>query len=218
MVRIAILSLSALIWLAGCTTVSHTPLSRDASSQLQGRSVSVTRYPMPDFAAFTAGKAAFALVGAAAMVVEGNSIVKDNEIPDPAIEIGRVLAERLGSSRSMRWVEPTRVSTSDDIPTLVSASPGADYLVDVKTFNWLFNYYPSDWSHYRVTYNARVRLIDTARKAVVAETLCRAVQGDDANPPSKEQLLDKRAQLLKEYLAQAAAGCGEVLTRDLLQL
>ena len=60
----------------------------------------------------------------------------------------------------------------------------------------MFNYYPSDWSHYKVTYTARLRLIESASEKVVAETLCTTVQGDDENPPTQEQLLENKASLL----------------------
>jgi hypothetical protein len=217
-VRISILSLFAVALISGCATVSHTPLSKDVSDQLQGKTVTRTKYSTPDFTAFTAGKAAFALLGAAAMIAEGNSIVKENEIADPSIEISEALAGKLATTKSMKAVDSARVAESDTIESLVSTYPGADYLLDVKTFNWMFNYYPTDWAHYKVTYSARLRLIDTAKKTVVAETMCQTVQGDDAKPPTKDQLLDAKAALLKSYLKKGASACVEVLAKNILQL
>lgn len=213
-----VIGVLTILSLTACTTVSHTPLSQETSLQLREKSVVRTEYPMQDFAAFTAGKAAFALLGAAAMISEGNEIVKENDIQDPAIAIGKGLAEKLTLARNVSMVQPTKKATSDDIVTLIETYPGAGYLLDVKTFNWMFSYYPTDWAHYRVIYNARLRLIDSTKKTVLAETMCSTVQGDDKNPPTKDQLLDNKAGLLKEYLGKAATTCVDLLAKDILKL
>jgi len=77
---------------------------------------------------------------------------------------------------------------------------------------------PTDWTHYRVSYTARLRLIDAATKTVVAESACTGVQGDDKNPAPKDQLLENGAWPLKGYLAKAGEACTEVLARDVLAL
>lgn len=204
---------------SACTTIQHVPMSAESSSKLQGKSLAVAQYPMPDFAAFTAGKAAFGMVGGMAMIAEGNSIIRENGIDDPARKISRGLAEQLVATRAMQ-LKPRSVveAPNDEIGTLVSLYPGADYLLDIKTFGWMFSYYPTDWAHYRVTYSARLRLIETSSKRVVAETLCSGVQGDDQNPPSKDQLLENQAALLKTYFDRAADNCVQLLARDILQL
>jgi len=218
-VKRTILAGAGALLVTGCATVSHTPLSPEKSAQLAGKTFASTQYPVPDFAAFTAGKAAFALVGAAAMIAEGNDIVKTNNVEDPALAISRGLVDRLATSRNGKTLQFAKVQpNSDDVGSLVAAYPGVDYLVDVKTFTWMFNYYPSNWSHYRVTYSARARLIETSTRQVVAETMCQSVQGDDKNPPTKEQLLEKETALLKDYLRKAAAGCIDVLSKQMLSL
>jgi len=206
----------AAVVLSGCTTINHIPLSQDASKQLQDKLVVRTTYPTADFAAFTAGKAAFALIGAAAMIAEGNSIVRENNIQDPAIVIGQGLVNQLIAGRNARQVPSQAVATGDDIQTLLATYQGANILVDVKTFNWMFNYYPTDWAHYRVTYSARIRLIDYTSKKVIAETMCRTAQGDDTNPPTKDQLLQDGAALLKNYLTKSATSCIDLVMRNLL--
>jgi hypothetical protein len=210
--------IAAAVFVTACATVKHVPLSQEASTQLQGGSVALTHYPTADFAAFTAGKAAFAVIGAAAMISEGNSIVKENGIQDPAVAISQKLADKLVAARSVTIVSTQAVAANDEPQTLAATYAGAKLLLDVKTLNWMFNYYPSDWSHYKVTYSARVRLIDTASKKAIAETMCQTVQGDDANPPTKDQLLQNKAALLKEYLNKGVAACVDVLAKDLLRI
>jgi len=202
-----------------CTTVQHAPLSSDASAQLQGKSLAATKYPTADFTAMTAGKAAFAVIGAVAMIAEGNSIIKENGIEDPARNIGQRLADKLVASRDMRLNTGTdKLAQNDSVDALVAAYPSASYLIDVKTLNWLFTYYPADWAHYKIIYTARLRLIDASAKRVVAESACVSHQGDDKNPPSKDQLLENQAALLKKYFDQAADSCVNVLARDILKL
>jgi predicted small secreted protein len=219
MVRNAMLLLVGAVLLSGCATVSHAPLSAESSARLGGKSLVETRYEKPNFTAFTPGRAAFGLIGAAAMVSEGNEIVNANNIPDPAQRIATGLSERLSKARSMVTVpNQGRVAANDEVQTLVSTYPEAGYLLDIKTLGWMFNYYPSQWSRYKVTYTARMRLIDASTKDVVAETACNTVQGDDSNPPTKDQLLENGAALLKRYLEQAADACVDVLARDALKV
>ncbi len=130
----------------------------------------------------------FGLIGAAEMISAGNKIVKEDQIPDPDIRIGHELAQRLASERDMRVIADDKVAANDSPSALASTYPGADLLLDVKTLSWMFVYYPTDWSHYKVIYSARVRLIDTASKGILAETACKTVQGDDKLPPTREQL------------------------------
>jgi hypothetical protein len=204
--------------LAGCATVSHTPLAKEAAETLKGKTFSLTKYPTADFMSFTAGKAVFGLMGAAMMMTEGKQIVQDNAIPDPAIKISEGLGQKLASARSMKASVAGKIAEDDKVETLAASHPGVDYLVDVKTFNWMINYYPSNWNGYRVTYSARIRLIDTATKRVVAETACQTVQGDDAKPPTKDELLAANAALLKSYLDKGATACVDVVAKELFQI
>jgi hypothetical protein len=217
-VKASAISIVAIVFLGGCATVS-TPFPKDVSAQLQGKTLVRSHYSAPDFTAFSAGKGVFVgLLGIPSMIAEGNSIIKENDISDPAIEISQALSKKIASTHAMKAVESSLVAASDDTKALKTIYTGADYLLDVKTSNWAFIYYPTDWSHYKVTYRARLRLIDAARKTVVAESSCLSEQGDEAKRPTKEQLLDDRARLLKSYLAKAASACADVFARDVLQL
>lgn len=212
------LAAAVAVLLSACASVNHAPISAEAAGKLQGKKVAAARGEKPDFTAFTAGKAAFAVLGAAAMISEGNAIVKDNEIADPALNIAAQLQTRLAAAKATQPQPDPTAFTKDDVAAIVAANPGVDYVLDVRTLNWMFNYYPTDWAHYRITYGAKLRLIDVAAKSVVAESACSTVQGDDKNPPSKDQLLENKAALLKSYLEKAATACTEVLARDVLKI
>jgi hypothetical protein len=209
---------AAALFLAGCQTVKHTPLAETAGTQMQGKTFAVARYPLPDFSAMTAGKVAFGMIGAAAMIAEGNETVKVFQIPDPAIQISDTLGAALASQRGLQKVDVAGTYKGDTIPKIIAAYPGVDYIVDVRTVNWMFGYYPTNWNHYRVIYLARFRLIDTASGKAVAGTNCQTVQGDDKNPPNKGQLFENHGALLKEYFVKAATTCTDLLAKDLLKL
>lgn len=214
-----LISAAALVLILGaCSTVRHAPISDDSLSKLEGRSVVSSRHGQPDFVAFTAGKAVFGLIGALAATSAGNAIVKENEIEDPAITIASGLQAKLAAAKNTRQLDSSGVADKDDTATVVAASQGGDFVLDVKTLGWMFSYYPTDWMHYRISYSARLRLIDSANKSVLAESACTSVQGDDKNPPTKDQLLDDKATLLKEYLAKAATACTELLARGALKI
>ncbi|MDG9671275.1 hypothetical protein ONV78_26310 [Hahella sp. CR1] len=203
----------------GCTTVKHIPLSESQSQELKGKTVVTSNYKMPDFAAITAGKAVFGVVGAAATISAGNAIVAENEIPDPALAIKAGLIEKMKISRGVVVQEDSGVeSSSDSLSDLVAEHSSSDYILDVKTFNWMFIYYPTDWAHYKITYSARMRLIDTYNKKIISETMCSSVQGDDNNPPTKDDLLNNKAELLKDYLSKASATCVDLLSSQVLML
>lgn len=218
MFRFSIAVALALTLGACTTTVKHTPITQDSLDKLDGKSVASARYGQPDFFAGTAGKAAFAVLGAIAAISEGNTIVKENGIEDPAIAISASLQSQLAAAKRTTSVVSTEVAKKDDIATVVAANPGSDYVLDVKTVGWMFHYYATDWTHYRVMYNARLRLIDATTQSVVAQSNCASMQGDDKNPPTKDQLLDNKAALLKEYLGKAAVACSELMARDVLKL
>lgn len=96
-VKASAISIVAIVFLGGCATVS-TPFSKDVSAQLQGKTLARSHYSAPDFTAFSAGKAVFVgLLGIPSMIAEGNSIIKENEISDPAIEISQTLSKKIAT-------------------------------------------------------------------------------------------------------------------------
>lgn len=214
----SILALAFVLATTGCVSVKHRVIDADARAALSGRSLVVTRHETPDFSAMTAGKAGFGLIGAAAMISAGNTIVRENAIPDPAVGIADALAERLVAAHAMQRQASDAVVDGTKPAELLATYPQGDYVLDVRTLNWGFVYYPSKWDRYRVPYSAQLRLIDRRTGAVVAETGCASMQGDDANPPSKDELLADEAALLKTYMANIVTACSDVFAREVLAL
>ena len=212
--------LAVVFLLGGCVSVSHLPMTKETSAKLTAKKVAVVKYEAAEFLPFTADKAGFGIIGAGLMIAAGKEMVTQYDLEDPAVavreQLTKLVVERRGTPIVV--VDSTKPVTKDDIPALIAAYPGADYLLDIKTFNNTMTYYPTNWVGYRYMYSARVRVVEVAAKSVAAETLCSTAQGDDANPPSYDQMVADRAALLKSYMAKAASTCASLIAKDLLQL
>ncbi|SAK40073.1 hypothetical protein AWB80_00164 [Caballeronia pedi] len=207
------------IALTGCVSVDQKPLPKESIATLTNKRVDYTEYEKPGFTAMTPGKAMFGALGAVVMMSAGNSIVKENGIEDPSLSISRQLMDRLTEKHGMlRAPHQTGLVDTDDVAALSSKHTDTDYLIDVKTINWMFSYLPTQWLSYRVTYSTRMRLIDTAKQEVVAQTLCVARPVDEAHLPSEDDLLSENAKLLKSLLQKAADDCTSVVSKEYLQL
>lgn len=195
------------------------PLAEGAIQALNGQTVVLAVHSKPDFAARTAGKATFAILGAAAMISAGNQIVTENSVDDPAVHIGDALLSGLVAQDGAVAAPPaTAEVVSDDPARLAAAYPGSAYVLDVRTSGWSFGYYPTAWSHYRVHYSVRVKLVDTRSKSVVAEGACTRHDDDEPHAPTQEELLANKAERLKGMLAAHADACLEELRRNVLGL
>ena len=204
------------IALGGCTTINTMPISDKARTEIDGQSVTRTHRERPDFAAMTPGKAAFAVIGAIAMIKAGNDIITTNDVTDPADAIAETLLAQLQVAFMTQNDETSFTATEDSISALKEASKGRSrYVLDVQTINWSFGYFPTDWTHYRVIYLGRARLIDIESEAVIAEGVCRHIPESNEGAPTCDQLLSNRAAVLKKTLANIAQTCGKTLTNDM---
>lgn len=211
-------ALAIALALSGCASVRNLPMDQKAAAAIKGQQVTyTTRAEKPSFMAMTAGKAAFALLGAAAMISEGNSIISSNNVPDPADSIANGLAQALEAGNGAT-LSPSVSVVGNDIANLVGKAGSAKYVVDVETVQWAFAYYPTDWTHYYVMYSAKARLIDTVTKDVVAEGLCSQSTKDNPGSPSYDELVGNGAKRLKSVLADAASACVQQFKRDTFKL
>lgn len=204
---------------SGCVSVQNKPLAANTLQELTHKSLAYTVYVRPDFTAGTAGKAVFGLLGVPAAIHTGNKIVAENEIKDPAVEISIGLASKLAQSVDMQLSSTPLHAWNDKLAVLAASARNSDYLLDVKTINWAFGYYPTSVTHYYVIYTARMRLIDTHTKAVVAETMCKAKQPtNEKEAPTHEKLLAEHAARLKEMLGRVTDSCMDVLAKQTLHI
>jgi hypothetical protein len=203
--------------LAGCVSAPTKPIASNAS--LQGKRLVLSEYAKPDFSAMTAGKAEFGLFGALAMIHDGNELVKNDGIADPAIDIGQQLAKDLATQDADTVMPgPTITSANDNPSTLVKTYPGADLIIDVKTINWMYAYYPTKWGTYHINYAARVRLLDGSTGAIVAQQMCKIQDPTDPkDSPSRAALTADHGALLKRLLKKAGDSCVENFEHQVLK-
>jgi hypothetical protein len=203
--------------LAGC--VSAPIKTVDSANALQGKTIILSEYAKPDFSAMTAGKAMFGMFGAAAMVAAGNDLVKKDGIADPSLAVSEKLAQDLKSARGEKLLLNNIVIAADDnVSTLLKDYPGADLIIDVKTLNWMYSYYPTKWDKYHVFYSARLRVLDGKTGDLVAQAICKADPTDANNPPTKDQLLANEGELLKSLLQKAGDNCVKIYEKQILNV
>ena len=189
------------------------------ASPFQGATLTSVTYERADMVAVTAGKAAFGPFGGLMMASDGERIVRDFGLADPAVAVSARLTP-LGAARYQTSVTVNlsgRDSSSDSVRDLARAAGGHGIVVDVETTSWLLGYFPFDWSHYRVKYSARARLIDAGNGTQIARESCDASSGDDVPAPTYDEMLANGAALLKDKLAAAAAACSDTLAKALLK-
>jgi len=207
------------ILLSGCANVATRPIKENTINQLSGKSITSSHYKKPDFGAMIAGKASFAMIGAFAMIAEGNRIIRENNVDDPAVYIANKLNEELGNRHNMAVnLNNDKIADSKSIDSLVSKYKDSNYIMDVHTINWSFAYFPTDWNSYRVIYTAKLRLIDTKTKKVIAEDFCKRIpEYEDTNSaPTHDQLVDNNATGLKKELSIAADHCVDYFRKSAL--
>lgn len=215
--RTILLAATAGLLLGGCVSTQNVKADMAALRTAAPATVVVSSRAKPDFAAMTAGKASFGLIGAMAMISAGNAIVEENGVEDPAAYIGTALANDLSARLGATTVDNGGTLATGTKPgELAKLYPGADLVLDVQTVNWSFAYFPTDWNSYRVIYSAKLRLIDTRTGSLKAEGFCARVPEQAADAPSRDQLLADQAAALKRELRAAAEHCiGEFRTNVL---
>lgn len=212
--------LALLPLLAACTTLHRAPIASETVKSFQpGARVAVSRYPISDFAAMTPGKAVFGVIGAAAMISEGNTFIKNNQVPDPAIAISEGLRNALIEKYQMIAASTSDAPLRDDnIDTIIKNYAVSDFIVDVKTINWLYVYMPVNWDSYHVHYVARARLIDVKNNRIVAEDFCSRIPKELGDAVSQQKLTENHGHVLKSKLSSYAAGCANELAKRMLKV
>jgi hypothetical protein len=99
--KIIVLAVGCLLSLEACVSTRTKGVSNDGASAMHGKSIAISQRAKPDFSAMTAGKAMFGLLGAAAMISAGNTIVVDNNIEDPAPFVADQLREAVENKYGM---------------------------------------------------------------------------------------------------------------------
>jgi hypothetical protein len=210
------LLLIGVLALCGCVNMETVKAPPDALSSLQGSSLTTVTYVKPSFTALTYGDAMFGAIGGIAAVSNGDRIIRDNQVSDPAETIAAKLSPIFAARLKTATSNTLSGQMSDAAASLSTAAGSKGVIFDVETTVWMFGYFPFDWTHYHVTYNARARLIDASSGKVIGQVPCKVDTGEDKQPPTYDQLLDNKANLLKTKLASAADTCASLIENAML--
>lgn len=200
-------------WFASCASMK--PLSLSDAQKLAGKSIVKVERSKPDFLASTADKAAVAGglgpigsgISTSLMTAEGNSIVANNGIEDPANWISEELLKKMERKYGLKRKGSRRLSVNKT-QEIADSCRDADYALDVATTGWSFSYFPFNWATYWVGYSAQFRMIDCKTGAVVAQDVCgTGLPEKNSDSPSYKDLMRDGAARLKKELKIGAQKC-----------
>ena len=87
---------------SGCSTIKTNELTHQESLSLKDKSLALSQYSeLEDFAAQTAANVQFGLLGVASAISSGNTMVRNNNVEDPAYSIAKKLADGLRSDHNV---------------------------------------------------------------------------------------------------------------------
>ena len=168
-----IIFLSAAIFFSGCSVKTDVLTKTEAMSFDNKTLVYTQVHELPDFTAQTAANVQFGLLGIASAVSNGNKMISENHVKDPAIQITKELTDGLVLNHHVKVAKSTEaLLASTSVAELANQYPEYDYILDVRTLAWGSLYFPTDWNNYRVLYNVHARIIDQKKAAVIAEEVC----------------------------------------------
>lgn len=198
--------------ITGCAGIQHLPLSQDDSQNLSGKSLQTSVSKIPSFMVMTPGKGAlmgFGLIGgliaASSAQSEGQKLIEENGVPDPAVLISEQLKTTLADKYNLTVVGTAPIiAEQSKIPNLIEiAKSRSDLLLDVRTTGWQMIYLPSKWNEYRIISFFWMRLIDVQSQRVIAEEFAKYIPDSSEIPLTYDYLTGNNAAGLKRELLNA---------------
>jgi len=205
-------------FLTSCVSTKNVPVTKEDSGSIKNKKIVIIHNPKPNFAATTYGNMMLAvltggILGTIKIIHDGNKIIKDNSIDDPAIMISQKLAQHIGSKYKAKITEENEiVDISSDAEEISKEYRNvADYVLYVRTINWSFGYLAMRTNSFRVIYSAKLNLIDTRNSKIIAEGFCARIPENNGQYfPTYNQLLANEAKILKEELAESVNFCADL--------
>jgi hypothetical protein len=160
------------------------------------------------------------------MAIRGKAIVSDNQVPDPATELGTNLAKKLAERYALqlavvREKRPENALQRGRTVAPKPVRPQADLVLEVLTTRWGMRRSPSGPGRSKVYYAASVKLSDGRGSVLVAGDCPRNPGGAEAVGAlegSNEDTLAANATVLKGELQRQAEFCEVDLSSRLFYL
>ena len=225
-VKIFVTLIFVSLFFVGCVSTKNMPITDNCANDLRNHTVACSDWETPDFSVYSSGKAMaggmFGLVGGAiaanSMISEGNKIISENGVEDPADYIAGQLMSGLAAQYQLNQVNPNSATVeSDDVEHISSLYKNADYVLDIRTASWAT--LPGNvGNRYRVVYSSKLRLIDTNERAVVAEGFCYKALKQNDPQFSYDELMGKNAEGLKSQLKVKADYCVDHFKKNVFMM
>ncbi len=214
-----VVALLCVVGITGCVSTRNAQIENGTAAALRGKVVATTDRPRAGFFPMTPGKAVFGLIGAAAEIEAGKTIVAENDIKDPApiVDHTLLLAAQKQYGIVPATTPPVHIDTTD-VVKLAQAAAGADVLFDVQGVAATFRYLPTKWGKYVVESSYKFRIIDVHARKLIAEGFCAKSTKDEPVPPSYDELLADKATRLKSILDSQRDACTNQFATQVLNL
>jgi len=206
-----------LLGLYGCApTVSR--MDREELARFkQVANVRAVHYRPPSFNVRTPGKALTGGGGLGAIFSlhlfksAGEKMTHDYSLEDPVVTVQDRFLSSVEADFGFQSI-PARAPLSNDSFDELKKTFDEGMVFDFKTTDWMLFYFPTDWSHYRISYSARSRLIRLEDSEVVWQGVCKFVGKDPKTSPTWAELTAQNGATLKIKLNEAAEACAKELS------
>ena len=204
---------SSLLLIGFAIGCSNTPIDSTMINASNPQKITITSREKPDFEAWSRTYDQIPFIGIVAMYREGNKIVKENGIDNPAKYIGQEIAELLSNKYGIKSIATSeKEMISWEAEDIIRHYPNGGLIVDVQTINWGIKYiykgnYHEGGYKYRVFYAATLRILDSQSKSKIAEGYCKIFPKEDNHLFARDQLIENSASVLQSELKFAADHC-----------
>lgn len=132
-------------------------------------------------------------------------------LEDPALRLQSRFLSSLEKELGIKDIRIFQKSPSGESIDELKGMIGKGMVLDFKTTQWMLFYYPTDWSHYRIAYAARGRLVRLEEPKIIWQGTCEFIGQDPKTSPTMAELVANNGALLKQRINEAADACAEQL-------
>jgi len=211
-----LISVLALSLVSGCGLLVQTkPMDEDKLADLKGKTLAVTKPHKVNMGLFTKSDA---LLGIFSTTMSAEEITNRYELPDPAFDISKNVESKLVKNVKMKVTKRQQLKErTGDATEIAGQFDGVDYILDIETINSQMIYKPLAFGEYKLIYRAKLQLVESASKEVVASSVC-VVESDENDSHSYDDMVAQNAKLLKKDFNRAANHCTREFTTDILKI
>jgi hypothetical protein len=213
-----LLLVALFLFLSGCAPALIQPDKEELSRLSNQADFHVVHYPPSSFSVRTPGKAMIGGGGALGAMLSlglyesaGDKMASEYTLKDPALRLQSQFLPSLEKDSGIKNIRIAQEPPSGESIEELRRTFGKGMVLDFKTTQWLLFYYPTDWSHYRIAYSARGRLVRLEEPKIIWQGTCEVIGQDPKTSPTMDELVANNGALLKQKINEAADACAEQL-------